>query len=209
MSCDGGAVQSAERLSSSQSTETVAAVLAQLSDDRVPTRQVVAYGSCFVEPRLIAVVTQVACKSAEQIACMGLASKCGFDDSVVNRLLPSIVAVANDTNTDVRSAACRMVRKVAKACVQHNRSEVLKDSHAQLVPALMQGIKSGNRTFQTRADRALFHLLQLKQGDALVQAYVKSGGTGSSAVVDHCKKLAKRMTGESDEEGESDIEIES
>ena len=48
--------------------------------------------------------------------------------------------------------------------------------------------------------------LQLKLGDAAVTAYAEAGGTGSAHLVDICKKLAKRMTGDTDEESGGEAE---
>ena len=48
--------------------------------------------------------------------------------------------------------------------------------------------------------------MQLKLGDAAVTAYAEAGGTGSAHLVDICKKLAKRMTGDTDEESGGEAE---
>lgn len=192
------AVNSILQLAPDRLSAAMPRVMAQVRecmvDDKVPVRQ----AACGAIGLLLAFA-----EAGDAAASAGGAGGAGgAGDAIATELLPAMPALLGDTSPPVRRSCARAIKKFAKLAPDAVGSHL-----GQLVPPLLEAVKSTNMSVKLASERSLLHLLQVHTRPETLTEFAKTMEPEAAAfLTGYVTRVLRKLPAQSDDDSDHEDE---
>ncbi|ORX50637.1 ARM repeat-containing protein [Piromyces finnis] len=145
--------------------------------------------------------TVIVCDNAVKIAGQLMLSEKNETNDLLERLVPSLVVLLKERPSECKRTALIVIKKIAKKDYAS-----INPFLNQLIPVIMTCVRDRNIPVKLSSERALIYLFDLKNGNDVLQNYLKTlEGPAVRSTGDYAKRVLTKLASQDVDSEDEDI----
>jgi len=145
--------------------------------------------------------TVIICDNAVKIAGQLLLNEENDTSNLLERLVPSFAVLLKERPSECKRTALIIIKKIAK-----KDHAIIHPFLNQLIPVIMTCVRDRNIPVKLSSERALIYLFDLKNGNDVLQNYLKTlEGPAVRSTGDYAKRVLTKLANQDVESEDEDI----